>query len=571
MVNPLRRAKIRLLVAGLCVCFAFSVVAMRLCWLASFGLDEETMKAGRPKPNALRAEITDRNGNVLATSIATVSVFADPALILNPKQTARQLAGVFTDLPEAEIYKKITAHNRFTWLKRHVHPKQLQAVNDLGLPGVEFMPESRRLYPNGTVASHVIGYTDVDGNGIAGLEKFFDPFLVQGKEPLKTSLDIRIQHMVKRELSAAIEDFSAIGGAAMVMDVRSGELLSMVSLPDFDSNRPGEASDEQKFNRNSLGVYEMGSTFKVFNHAMALDSGKVAITDVIDASRPIHIGRFTISDFKGKYRPLTVPEVIKFSSNIGSAHMALKAGVGTQKAFMEKIGMTKQASLELPETGWPLVPRPWHEINAMTVAFGHGISVSPVQLINGVASVVNGGRFLTPTLRYSPEDKRENLPAIIKPETSNMMRALMRLVVLEGSGQKANVPGYIVGGKTGTAEKVTGKHYGEGGRMSSFVGVFPINDPHYLVYMVVDEPKPNAKSAGYATGGWVAAPAVNRIIGEMAPMLGIEPFNDQDPQILQALSLGRLIPISSAAPPKLVKPKPKAAAQQLGEEKVATE
>jgi cell division protein FtsI (penicillin-binding protein 3) len=331
------------------------------------------------------------------------------------------------------------------------------------------------------------------------------------------------------------------------MDVHNGEVLALVSLPDFDPNHPGDIDGGASFNRTTQGVYEMGSTFKIFTAAMALESGTVDLDGGYDATEPIHIGRFTIRDYRPKRRWLTIPEILIYSSNIGAAKMASDVGIASQRAFMRKLGMLTSAAIELPEVGVPLVPSPWRKINTMTVAYGYGLAVSPIQLATGVATMVNGGIFYPATLlprspRASEETEEaktnEHAPEagepgsrVISPETSKQIRRLMRLVVAKSTGKKAAVNGYLVGGKTGTAEKSAGGGYSKKALLSSFVSAFPMTAPRYVLFVMLDEPKGTKKTFGYAGGGWVAAPVVRRVIARIAPMLGIPPVNESSPEI----------------------------------------
>jgi cell division protein FtsI (penicillin-binding protein 3) len=358
------------------------------------------------------------------------------------------------------------------------------------------------------------------------VEKQFEARLAEEHAPLALSIDIRLQHILKEELSKSVEDFSAIGGAGVILDARTGEVLAMVSLPDFDPNEPGRASADTRFNRATLGVYEMGSVFKVFTTAMALDAGVTSLKGGYDASHPIKVARYTITDYHAKNRWLSVPEIFIYSSNIGSAKMALDVGPEGQRAFLKKLGMLSPVALELPELGDPQGPAQWRELAAMTIAFGHGLSITPMHVAGGVATVVNGGLKVQPTLvkREEPVEGTR----LIKPETSEALRGLMRLVVERGTGKNADAPGYRVGGKTGTAEKAAVHGYKHSALISSFVGAFPMDAPRYVIFMAIDEPKPNKESHGYATGGWVAAPAVKRLVERMAPLVGIAPIEEED-------------------------------------------
>ena len=384
------------------------------------------------------------------------------------------------------------------------------------------------MYPLGPLASHVLGFTDIDNKGLSGVERYFDKELRTRQENMALSIDVRVQHVLEHELGAAMKEFRAIGAAGLVMDVNTGEIVAMSSLPSFDPNQPGSIPQDLRFNRTTLGVYEMGSTFKIFTTAMALDAGTVTLKGGYDATNPIRIARFTIKDFHAKKRWLSVPEIFMYSSNIGTVKMALDVGISGHQKFLARLGMLKTVAVELSETGAPLSPNRWREINSMTISFGHGLAVSPLHLVAGVASIVNGGIYRTPTLvRRNPAD----VPAgkrVISEETSLQMRRLMRLVVEQGTGRKAAAPGYLVGGKTGTAEKVSGRGYKRKALISSFVAAFPMHKPRYVVLAMLDEAKGTKKTFGYATGGWVAAPVVGAVVRRIAPVLGLRPMKDTD-------------------------------------------
>jgi len=526
----------RLILAGCLVSLAFVAIAGRVVELAALRDHNEPTVPTAAADAALqtgRGDIVDRNGMLVATSLRTPSLYADPSEVLDPGRAARKLATVLTDLPVAEVEAKLRTRSRFVWLKRSLTPQEQYEVNALGIPGLHFLDEWKRIYPQSTLMAHVVGFTDTDDRGIAGVERKFDDVLRNGREPLRLSVDLRIQHIVRQELAHQITLFEAIGGTGVVLDVRTGETVAMVSLPDFDPNVAGVMSKDQRFNRATLGVYEMGSTFKIFNTAMALDAGKVTLRDGYDATKPIRISRFTINDFHAKKRWLSVPEIFKYSSNIGSVKMALDVGTEGQKAFLGRLGMLKPLSLELPERGYPLAPSPWRPINTMTIAFGHGLSVSPMHLASGVATVVNGGIKRPPTLLKTTG--RVIGEEVLRPETSRAMRRLMRLVVEDGTGRNADATGYLVGGKTGTAEKPGRRGYARKSLLSSFVAAFPLNDPKYVVLVMVDEPKGQKHSHGYATGGWVAAPAIKRIIERAAPLLGVAPVDMDSPEIRRDL------------------------------------
>ena len=474
-----------------------------------------------------RADIADRSGVLLASSLPTVSLHARPDDLRNAKvdieQAAAKLVAVLSDLDLEETIEHLNSSRQFVYLKRNLTPRQQYDVNALGIPGLLFEKGERRIYPHGNLVSHVVGMTDVDNKGIAGIEKRFENALKESHEPLGLAIDIRVQTIVRNELARSVEEFSAVGGTGMVMDVRTGELLALVSLPDFDPNDPPPVTDSSMFNRATKGAYEMGSTFKLFNTAMALDSGRINLNSSFDATKPLVFANHTIHDDHALNRWLTVPEILVHSSNIGSARMALDIGTEGQRAFMGRIGMLSPPSVELPEVGAPMVPNPWREISTITISFGHGLSVTPLQLLAGVATLVNGGEYHPPTLLARAPDEPSPGIRIIKPKTSEQMRGLMRLVVTEGTGKKADVAGYEVGGKTGTAEKSGNGGYRKKAVLSSFVAAFPMDAPRYAVLMMIDEPQGTKETHGFITAGWTAAPAVSRVIAQIAPLMGLMP------------------------------------------------
>ncbi len=333
---------------------------------------------------AQRAMITDRNGQILAISLPTVAVFADPRQIIDPADAAHRLKQVLPRLDEDAARARLSESNRqFVYLERQITPREELAINTLGIPGIDFRPTEERHYPMGRTAAQVLGGTDVDEHGVAGVEKYFDKRLLSDSTPLRLSIDVRVQAVVRDELSKAMDEFQAIGACGIVMDVHTGEVLAMVSLPDYDANDFGNAPADDRFNRAVTGMYEPGSTFKLQTASMALDSGIVHIWDEFDASRPIHIGRFTITDFEGKHRWLYLPEVLAYSSNLGAAHIAEEVGAERQRAWLKMMGMFGRVGIELPEAGMPIVQSAaaWKEVVTMTVAFGHGISVSPLHVV----------------------------------------------------------------------------------------------------------------------------------------------------------------------------------------------
>jgi cell division protein FtsI (penicillin-binding protein 3) len=495
-----------------------------------------------------RAMITDRNGQPMAISLNTVSLFADPRQIADPDDVAAKLKQVLPRLDLAGTVDRLKRDKKFIYVAREITPREEQAINNLGIPGVDFLPTQHRQYPLGRTAAQVLGGVDVDQNGFAGVEKFFDDRLRTDPEPLRLSLDLQVQAAVREELLTAMQTFGAIGGCGIVMDVRTGEVLAMVSLPDYDANSVRTAPGDDRFNRAIEGRYEPGSTFKLQTASMALDGGIVHIWDQFDASHNISIGRFTISDFEGKHRWLYLPEVLAYSSNLGAAHIAQAVGAERQQSWLKTMGMFDRIPIELPEANRPIIQPTanWKEIVTMTVGFGHGISVTPLHIVRGTAAIANGGLLLRPTILAMQPGEVPGAVRVMQPSTSDVMRRLMRLVVTDGFGKTAEVPGYYPGGKTGTAEKVAAHGgYRKHANVAAFMSVFPMNAPRYAVYMMLDEPHGNKNTYGYATAGWVVAPAAGKVIARIGPMLGMLPDIQDMPAINQALA----IPLQPARPP----------------------
>lgn len=545
-MQAIETGRSRLVITSLIFVLAFGAIGIRMIDVSL--LDRQPARqTAMPQAHSdglemERADISDRSGVLLASSLPTMSLFAKPEDLKLAKVdidgAAAQLVAILPDLDLEETIEHLSSSRQFIYLKRNLTPRQQYDVNALGIPGLQFQKGEHRIYPHGNLLSHVVGLTDVDNKGVAGIEKRFENAIKESREPLGLAIDIRVQTIVRNELARAVQEFSAVGGTGMIMDVQTGELLAMVSLPDFDPNDPPPATDPAMFNRATKGAYEMGSTFKLFNTAMALDSGRINFNSSFDATKPLVFAGHTIHDDHGLNRWLTVPEILVHSSNIGSARMALDVGTEGQRAFMARIGMLNPPAVELPEVGAPMVPNPWREINTITIAFGHGLSVTPLQLLSGVATLVNGGEYHQPTLLARAPDEKSASIRIIKPKTSEQMRLLMRMVVTEGTGKKADVPGYEVGGKTGTAEKAGHGGYRKKAVLSSFVAAFPMDAPRYAVLIMIDEPQATKETYGFITAGWTAAPVVGRVIAQIAPLLGLMPKT--------------LVPVQSVAGKKFV-------------------
>lgn len=525
----------RLFVAGAAFAVAFCVITVKLVDASLYDpartvrIDPGRASVQPTERPALRADIVDRNGELIATSLPVSSLCARPKLVRDPAAAAFLTAGVLGDANAAAIQADLERGRDFVWLKRHITPKQHQDLLGLGLPGLCFEREQRRVYPQSGLAAHVAGFTDLDGSGLAGIERAFDDVLKEREGPLELSIDLRVQRIVRDEVQRAMERFNAIGGVGLMMDVHTAEVVAMVSLPDFDPNAPGGASDDARFNRGALGVYEMGSTFKLLTAAQAMQAGTSKLRTRFDATKPLKIGRFSIRDFHAKNRWLTLEEVLIHSSNIGAAKVAEASGPAAQRAFLQKIGMLKPSGVEIPERGAPLVPRRWTEAYMLTIAFGHGLAVTPMHLAAAISALVNGGEFRQPTVLKRLEGDRPLGRRVISEKVSANVRRLMREVVMNGTGKKADTDAYPVGGKTGTAEKARGRRgYDRDAKLASFVSAFPIHAPRYVLLVMVDEPKGRKDTFGYATGGWVAAPAVKRIIDRAAPILAMPPLGADD-------------------------------------------
>jgi cell division protein FtsI (penicillin-binding protein 3) len=532
--EAIETARQRIAFAGALFALLFLIVTVRLFDVTVLQEPRESRPqrtAQVQRPEMDRADIVDRNGALLATSLLHASLYANPRQVLDPAETAAKLARALPGLNERDLAQRLDGERSFVWIRRNLTPRQQDAVIRLGLPGLYFQREERRVYPHGDLVGHVVGFTDIDKNGLMGAELAFDDRLKSRGEPVQLALDIRAQHVLREEVTAAMKEFDAIGGAALLMDVETGEVHAMVSLPDFDPNMRADVASENRFNRITLGIYEPGSAFKTFTTAMTLDYGLGNLATAYDATRPIAISRFKIDDYKPQRRVMNMSEVFMHSSNIGSVRMAEAVGRARQREFLKRLHLLQPTQFELPEITAPQVPAPWREINTMTISYGHGIAISPLALAASTAAIVNGGIYRAPTILKRAPGERVAGERVISARTSEQMRRLMRLVVDKGTAKSANVPGYLVGGKTGTAEKIGGGAYRKDARISSFVGAFPMNSPKFLVYMMLDEPKGKKSTYGYATAGWVVAPSIQRIVQRIAALHGIEPVDETAPAV----------------------------------------
>ena len=518
----------RVVLASLIFAVAFAGLGLRLIDVAVLGGGHapEVARRAAAKAPVQRAAILDRNGIILATTLPTYSLYADARQVPDAMAAATHLVRILPNLKYAKLLRKLKSNRRFVWLRRHLTPDQYQSVNFLGIPGLYVRADERRVYPLGRLASHVLGFTDRDNRGLAGIEKFFDERLRKSGKPIRLSLDIRLQHVLRGEMAAAIGRYRAKAGTAVLLDAVNGEVLAMVSLPDFDPNDATAAPVGNRFNQATLGVYEMGSTFKILNTALALETGVASLTDRFDARQPIRVARFRIRDYSPAGRWLSVDEIFVKSSNIGSAKMALAVGGTRQRKFLNTLGLLSPARIELPEIGVPLWPKTWRPINTMTISFGHGVAVTPIQFSAAVAAMLNGGRLIAPTLVKRADGEQPRGRRVVSEETSRRIRYLMRQVVLRGTGRRAAAPGYLVGGKTGSADKSTGAPGKPKGLLSSFMGAFPMHRPRYVLLVMLDEPKGNKETYFKATGGLVAAPTFAKIVARIAPILRVQPVEE---------------------------------------------
>jgi cell division protein FtsI (penicillin-binding protein 3) len=540
----LGKSRPRILLVACVFVAVYGVIAGRLVY---FGLrpdlSHSVSRASAVAVSAARPDILDRNGALLATDIKVMSVYAEPRRIIDKDEAVELLTAVLPDVDARALRARLGSRKGFIWVKRAITPKQREEVHRLGLPGVGFLSENKRVYPNGPLAAHVLGFANLDGIGISGLEKYIDgqgladlhsagfSLTPTDLRPVSTSLDLQATYAVRDELAKGIARFKAKAGAAAILDVNTGEVVAVASLPDYDPNNPADALDPNHINRLNVGVYEMGSTFKALSIAMALDAGKVNLHSRIDARASLRHGRFTIRDYHAQHRVLSVPEVFTYSSNIGAARMALMVGVEGHKAFLRKIGQLTRLRTELPETADPLVPRNWGELNTMTIAFGQGLNVAPLQAIMAVAALANGGILIPPTfLKRDEEEAKKIGTRVVKPETSEAMRYLMRLNAEVGSAKMADVKGYYIGGKTGTADKIINGRYAKDRVLTTFMAIFPADKPKYVVLTLMDEPQGLPETHGYRTAAWNAGQVTGKIIERVGPLLGIPPRFEQPMQ-----------------------------------------
>lgn len=537
------RAELRLVFLGLGFFAAFAVIGLRMGTLAASDPEEAQVQASGAQILAQRADITDRNGRVLATNLQTYALYAQPKDMVDPARVALEVAAIFPDMDAALLERRLTDGRSFMWLRKVLSPEQMQRVHDIGDPGLLFGPREMRLYPNGNLAAHVLGGASFGAEGVgsaevigtAGIEKALDSRLrdpATAGTPLMLSIDMTVQAATHEVLGAGMQMMNAKGAAAILMDVKTGEILAMVSLPDFDPNdRPqpltkGDPGDSPLFNRAVQGVYELGSTFKIFAVAQAMELGLVNPNTMVDADAPMRWGKHLIKEFEGKnYGPLlSVTDVIVKSSNVGTARIALQIGAVRQKQFLKSLGLFEPTPVELVEApgAKPLLPKKWPEIVTITTSYGHGMSASPMHLAAAYATIANGGITVTPTLLLGA---RAELGARVMSEAAaDAAVTMLRGVVTDGTASLGEVPGYLVAGKTGTADKpMKGGGYYKDKVVNTFASVFPANDPAYVLIVTMDEPVETSGDKPRRTAGWTSVPVAAEIIRRTAPLLGLRP------------------------------------------------
>lgn len=512
----------------------FLAVAAQLVRLSLVARNEMRVASAEPIGRVFsRPDILDRGGRLVATDVAVPSLYADPAMILDLDEVIEKLVRTFPDLDAVELRKSLEDRTRrFAWIKRGLAPKQAQRVHDLGLPGLAFRQEPKRAYPAGPLLGHLVGYVNVDNKGAGGLERYIDDNLgiesVLGAAqsripPVGLSIDLGVQQALATELKEALTRYQASGAAGLVMDVTTGELVAAVSLPELDPEKPVEAQADGRLDRLSTGVYELGSIFKILTVAMALDEKTATLDTVYDVREPLKFGQHTINDLHPQGRPLSMRDVFLHSSNVGAGMIALEAGSARQIGFLSRFGLLAPARTEAGPVAAPIVPKRWGELETVTIAYGHGLATTPVHFAAAVAALVNGGTKVTPTVlarRQATTGER-----LVSAETSASMCGLLRLNVTSphGTGRRAEVAGYRVGGKTGTAEMPGKGGYQRKAVISSFVAAFPMDAPRFLTFVSLFEPRASEETKGQITAGLNAAPVTGRLIARVAPLLDVLP------------------------------------------------
>ena len=518
-----------------------ALIAGRLLYLHLFTDRSSGTSIGNPLLPA-RGDIVDRNGVPLARTIDAWSIAVHPRKLLGePRQLADKLAALMPEHSATEYQAMLSADKNFVYLARRAVPELVRAVNALGEPAIVFDREPERLYPQTQLAAHILGWTDMEGHGVAGMERVLDKKLLDAASrgnPVALSIDSRVQAALESELGAAVDKHSAEGATGIMLDVRTGELIALASFPTFNPNAAGQSPPEAQYNRATMGVYELGSTFKPITVAAAMEAGVVrSMTKRYDASEPIAIGRFRIRDDHAQNRWLNIPETLVHSSNIVSGRIADEMGAARMQAAFRALGFDVPAHIELPEKGGTLWPREWSRATVLTSAYGHGIAITPLHLASAYAALVNGGIWRPATLMKIRPGEAAKGRRVYSEQTSLRLRQLLRLIVLQGTGKRGEAPGFRVGGKTGTAEKSSGGGYSKKVNVSTFAAAFPMDEPRYVVIVMLDAPKGTKDTHGFTSAAWTAAPVVSRLIARSGPLLGVIPSETRDIDVAELLPL----------------------------------
>ena len=514
--------RIRIRIGAFMFVFMMAIIVIRLAETSLFS--DRAARSHLPQAiTTTRADITDRNGEVLATTLQTYSLYAEPRKVWNAGETAEKLISVLPELNADEVLESLSSQRAFKWIARGLTPKERQAVFALGLPGLDFRREPKRVYPRGPLAAHILGYSDTDMIGLSGAEKAFNAELSSENAPPKAlSIDMRAQHALADTLWADMTLFQANSAAGVVLDVTTGEIVAMVSLPDYDPNVPGAALPEYRYNHAAMSTYELGSVFKPITMALALETKTSSLTETFPVQKPFKVSIKYIRDDHKSKTPLAMPEILAQSSNRGTAMMALRAGAEAQKALYKDLGLFDRVPYELGESAKPQVQPTWPELTVATTSYGHGISVTPLSLAVATAAILNGGTYIAPTILRRDAANPIKGRRVMSEDTAQDVTDLMRYVVTNGTGRNARAEGYGVMGKTGTADKPSVGGYDERRLVTSFISGFPYNNPRYVVMITYDEPKALPTDWGYATAGWNAAKTTKKVITRIGPILGVE-------------------------------------------------
>ena len=511
--------RIRIRIGAFAFLFMLAIAIVRLAEVSLFSGQAHQ----RVLPQALtteRADITDRRGELLATTLETYSLYAEPRRIWNPRESAQKIANIRGDLNVSEVRAKLEADRAFVWLERGLTPKERQAVFELGLPGIGFRTESKRVYPRGALASHFVGFTNVDLDGVAGTERALNDRLTADNSPdVALSLDMRVQYALADELSKSQEKFDAASASGVVMNIKTGEIVAMASLPNFDPNKPGATLPETRFNHAAMSTYDLGSVFKPLTMAMALEDNVATKFEMFDVQKPYKVRYKYIRDDHPSDVPLNMTGILAESSNRGTAMLAQRIGADNQKAHLRNLGLLDRVPYELAESAAPQVQDNWGELATVTISYGHGLSVTPLALTAAIGATLNDGVYIAPTILRRDAASDVKARRVFRSDVSRDVKDMMREVVTVGTGKKANVAGYGVMGKTGTAEKPSVGGYDQQRLVTSFVAAFPHSDPTYAMIVTLDEPKAVDGTYGYATAGWNAAPTAGNVIARIGPML----------------------------------------------------